>query len=323
MWPVGYILASSYSPFRVEKQLPRRDWRDAFEDLLALESGGDIISDESRKQETLTAANLGWERAKFCIERYSGLNIRDARTLEKAQTALDDVKSSRRRAPPSVLPWLDQKIKDIGESAARRIARAHSFKTYAELRRDWPASRRKDRGQWMASLITSGALRGWTSVLADSASGDVYYLKKQGTERKDRESVGFSEHELCDVFDHGAPLASSIPDPPTYWVANPTPARLPTDLQVLDEDSWGPPPPDRPALVRSKTPDRPYFKRQSTSAERITLSSGKTAMRVVMENRLTNGDVEKKVMVEEPCKVLQEVEKAKALIQDRRHGWIQ
>lgn len=32
MWPLGYILSSPYSPFYLEKQMPDREWRDAFED---------------------------------------------------------------------------------------------------------------------------------------------------------------------------------------------------------------------------------------------------------------------------------------------------
>ncbi|KAL9614511.1 MAG: hypothetical protein Q9167_001039 [Letrouitia subvulpina] len=39
-WPVGYILRSSYSPLALEEQFPEHKWRDAFEDLLAVESSG-------------------------------------------------------------------------------------------------------------------------------------------------------------------------------------------------------------------------------------------------------------------------------------------
>lgn len=40
MGPLGYILHSQYSPFRLETEYPSRNWRDAFEDLLALDLGG-------------------------------------------------------------------------------------------------------------------------------------------------------------------------------------------------------------------------------------------------------------------------------------------
>ena len=51
MWPVDYILNSAYYPLRVENQLPGCRWRDAFEDLLALESKSEMISWESRVRE--------------------------------------------------------------------------------------------------------------------------------------------------------------------------------------------------------------------------------------------------------------------------------
>lgn len=73
----------------------------------------------------------------------------------------------------------------------------------------------------------------------------------------------------------------------------------------------------------SKIPERPCFWSQTTTAERITLPDGRMVTKVVMKNYLTNGDVEEKVIVQEPGKVLQEVEKARALIQDRMFGFDQ
>ena len=58
MWPIGYLTASPYSPLSIEQQIPERNWRDAFEDLLALESGGEMIDPESRKKETVVADRL-------------------------------------------------------------------------------------------------------------------------------------------------------------------------------------------------------------------------------------------------------------------------
>ena len=92
------------------------------------------------------------------------------------------------------------------------------------------------------------------------------------------------------------------------------------DDQIIDGKVSPHPPPDGP-LIMSRIPERPYFFGQNTTAERITLPNGKTATRVVMKNYLTNGDVEEKVIVQEPGRVLQEVEKARALIQDRVYGF--
>lgn len=43
-WPVGFLIESPYSPLRVERELSNLNWWDAFEDLLALETGGEMIS---------------------------------------------------------------------------------------------------------------------------------------------------------------------------------------------------------------------------------------------------------------------------------------
>ena len=319
MWPIGYIVASSYSPFWIEKQLPGRDWRDAFEDLLALESGGEIISDESREREAVTAATLDGERATFLIEWRNKAIVRRAESFKKTHAALGIVMSSGRRAQPSVISWLEEHMERLRRSAQSHIASAHSVKEEHASRQDWSASKRKGRCQWMASLITSGALRDWKSTLKDSEAGHLYYLKKQGANSKDRDRCDISERDLDSHFDDGESLELSLPDPPMYMVPNLPPARLSTDPEILDEDSWPAPPPDRPVLWR-KSPRRPCFRSQETSAARITLPDGKTAMRVVMKNQLTNGDVEKKVIIDQPCKVLQEVEKAKALIEDRCLG---
>ena len=45
---MGYLTESPYSPFHLERELPNRNWRNAFEDLLTLESGGEMISDEKQ-----------------------------------------------------------------------------------------------------------------------------------------------------------------------------------------------------------------------------------------------------------------------------------
>ena len=48
MWSVDYILNSAYSPRRVEQQLPKSQYRNTFEDLLALEANGEMMTAENR-----------------------------------------------------------------------------------------------------------------------------------------------------------------------------------------------------------------------------------------------------------------------------------
>ena len=318
MWPVGYVIASPYSPFRIELEMPQRDWRDAFEDLISLESGHDIISHESRKQESAVAAKLRWERANFFIEKMNQLNTRDYSTLNQGQKNLDEMRASGNRAELSAISWLDQQLKMGKESVLRRVACARWYKAWEEDSREWSASRHKIRGQWIASLITSGALRGWFSVLGDSEVGDLIQLSKED-DPKNMSSIIISERELAEHFDKGKPLCRGTPSAPLYRVSRPPPAIPVKNTPTLHEDSGPEIPPDKPELW-SRVPERPYFWCQSMAAEQITLPIGKTVTKVVMRTWLTNGDVEEKVMVQEPGKVLQEVEKARAKIENRQLG---
>ena len=317
MWPVGYIIASPYSPFRVEQQLSKRNWRDAFEDLLALESGNNIISHESRKQETAVAAKFRWERANFLIKEMNKLNMRVTPNLQRGQRDLDEMRASGDPANLSAISWLDKTLKASKEVVLHRIALARWFKAWEEDRREWSASSHKDRGQWTASLVTSGALRGWFSILQDSEDGDLIKLGKEDDPENMR--ISFSEQELAEHFDEGKPLHSGGPSAPLYKVSRRPRAMPEKNPQILHEDSGPEIPPDEPQLW-SRVPERPCFWRQSMAAEQITLPIGETVTKVTMRNWLTNGDVEEKVMVQEPGKVLQEVEKARVMIENRRLG---
>ncbi len=317
MWPVGYIIGSPYSPFRVEQELPKRDWRDAFEDLLALESGSEMISHQSRKQEGIVAASLGWERASDCIQKLNKLNIRDAQRFTLARTALNKAKSPEDQADPSIISGLERMMNEIREMTQRRIAIAETFKLREESRGKFSTGRTKDRGQWITSLITSGALIGWTSLLKDSAHGNYIVLE---SEAEPQASVAFTERELGAHFEDDEPLDQESPGPPLYEVSNLPPAVQGDSQPFIVEHSspqsgaWLP-------LIMSRVPERPYFWAQKTTAERIALPDGTTATKVLMKNYLTNGDFEEKVMIQEPGKVLQEVEKARALIHDRMLGF--
>ena len=317
MWPVGYIIASPYSPFRVEMELSKRNWRDAFEDLLALESGGNIISDESRRQEAAVATEVRWERANYIIEKMNNLNMRDSPALNRAQKALDEMRVSGNRGDHSVISWLDKNLRLAREGVLHRVTLARRFKAWGEGRRDWSASGQKARGQWTASLITSGALRGWSSALEDSEDGELIRLGKE--EDPENLNVQVSERELVEHFVQGKPLHAGAPSAPLYRVSRRPSAMPEKNPQILHEDSRPEIPPDEPELW-SRVPERPCFWRQNMVAEQITLPIGKTVTKVVMRNWLTNGDFEEKVMIQEPAKVLQEVEKVRAIIQDRQLG---
>lgn len=325
MWPVGYLIESSYSPFHVEQELLKRDWRNAFEDLLALESGGEMISQESREEEKAVAASLRWERAAFCIGRLNQLNQRESAGMALAQRFRS---VAEQRGHHKHLSWIDGKLGEIRAVVGLRVALAQEFKASEEARREWSASRHKDRCQWMASLITSGALPGWRSKVEDSTDGVYYSLGRvDGATPEDNDTIRVTELELHELFDRGKPLEWSSPGPPLYHVASRNSPQMTGDgIEYYDDGTAlapsDEPPPDEPVLM-SETPDHPCFRAQLTSAERITLPNGKVATKVTVKNVLTNDEVEEKVMVQEPGNVLREVEKVRALIQDRIFGFDQ
>ena len=85
MWPIGYLVGSPYSPFHLELQIPERNWRDAFEDLLALENGGQMTSKESRRREAEVAARLHYEKAHYIISLSNEQLVRDAKYMSVLQ----------------------------------------------------------------------------------------------------------------------------------------------------------------------------------------------------------------------------------------------
>ena len=211
--------------------------------------------------------------------------------------------------------WVDEKFKHGREMAQTRVSLAQDFKAKEEARQDWAASRRKARGQWLLSLITSGAVPGWNSLLQDSADGVHLSLNNENVlPPGNRDGIGITETELEQLFEEGKPLVHGIPGPPLY--------RLPADNNDTSTFDLDTPPPEQPVLW-SYTPDRPYFLAQQIWAEHITLSNGKSGTKVILKNLFTDGEIEEKVIIQEPGKVLEEVEKARALIEDRIFGFDQ
>ena len=87
--------------------MPKKHWRDAFEDLLALETGGAMISLESRKKETEAAAELRLERGAQQITRINDFIKRDVSSFKLAQEAL---KVTKEKGETSAIAWLERKI---------------------------------------------------------------------------------------------------------------------------------------------------------------------------------------------------------------------
>ena len=81
MWPIGYLIGSPYSPLSIEQQIPERNWRDAFEDLLALESGGQMIDPESRERETIVSNRLWYARLTHSVSAFNQQLKRDEKCM--------------------------------------------------------------------------------------------------------------------------------------------------------------------------------------------------------------------------------------------------
>ena len=284
-----------------------------------------MISQESREQEKVVAANLNWERANCCIQKLNEYNIHDAQTIDTVQMILKKKKSAGHPVDPSLVSRLTKDMTGMREMARHRVRLAEAFRSKVEIQREWPASGHKDRGQWIASLITSGALRGWNSLLEDTEDGALMIFNKEVEGPEDSNSIRFSEYELFKHFEEGRPLNHGAPRAALYMVSR-SPSAVPVnEPQILDGNGSLPDfnPPDEPdeSVLWTHDPKPPRFSCQRTATERITLPNGKTATKVVMKNWLTNDEVEEKVMIDEPGKVLQEVERVRALIQDRLIGF--
>ena len=86
MGPIGYILNSPYSPLRLERQIPHRNWRDRFEDLLAIDAGRGMISEEDRKAEFAAIMESRYEIANESIKMLNGMvrdNLKAESTVQK------------------------------------------------------------------------------------------------------------------------------------------------------------------------------------------------------------------------------------------------
>ena len=300
MWPVDYILSSAYSPLRVENQLTDRCWRDAFEDLLALESGNEMISSKSRMQERKMAFRIHCGVTHFFVNLTSRQlrdralveeRVRERRNIFVLWGALDRVA----RIDNEVLPYLKnaedvmtQQTKTLLQNVEKASHRAPSLL--------------KDRGQWIASLVSSGVLPGWSSRL-DIASWhkEPHISMRKSTyprvqpDGKDR--IAFTEEELRLRFRNPESSESKTPD----------------DKSLSRTTSLG----------SGKVPDLPEIVprdliAQTTRSERISLPDGSTANKVILTNHSSNGKEEEIEIVDNAAEVLDKVERAIWLM--RRFG---
>lgn len=315
MWPVDYILNSIYSPLRLEQDVPNHQWRDAFEDLLALECNGEMVSPESRKKEAETAVKILYGKASHIIYRVN----QNLRQLARLQTELQE---SRERA---LLNGDMTRVSRIGNETLPlvrscmegEIRKSRVVKEAVEAQKDFPASRLKQRGQWIASLISSGALPGWTSHLESGPTpGQQRMLIRERTDPSngpdDQNRIVCTENALEQIFGQGkiSERADSSVEIDLFGLRSNEVLRI----TKSEGEGW--------SIYHSEVnPPRRHVTNQSTTSERVLLPDGSKVNKVVLTSHSVNGKKEKTVIIQDACKVLEEVEKARMLMQDEGTHW--
>lgn len=314
MWPVDYVLNSVYSPLRLEQQIPNHQWRDAFEDLVALESNGEMISLESRKQETETGFKILHGKASYFIYRMNR-NLRQLGRLQtqhqadREQAMLSGNMTIVSRVENETLPLIRSKMdKEVQNSKVVEKA--------VEVKKHFPASQLKQRGQWIASLISSGALPGWTSILENGPTPGQQYIWIRGP----MDPSGVPNGQQCVVFTENVLERQfgkvEVPKKKSFTVEMDIFGLLSDEILVSvtkRENGW-----DLTSGIRSNWQ---FFIAQTTTSERVQLPDGSAVNKVVLTNHTGDGKEERIEIIQDSGKILEEVEKARMLMQDEGNHW--
>lgn len=309
MWPLGYILGSPYSPLNLEQQIPHLNWRDRFEDLLALLESGKLISAVSRQNEAATASRIRNESAHKDI---SHVNQELQRNQDYVVLLQKLREVSVRMKDTDIVSMIDDVALPFQKkSSEMAIADAKAVISNLKGLQNKPASSYKKRVPWITSLISSGAMLGWESAIYDSSDGwhaDVYKADGSG------DGHIFSELDLAMVFKEGYRLEFRSPIFSTYeGEYNNYYPQIESLCPEGDAD------PDARHAYNTIDNIRPSVLSQLTTAHRRKSWNGSMETRVVLKNRFTDGTEEEKTM-NNASKVLEEVEKAHASVKERHNA---
>ncbi|KAL9131467.1 MAG: hypothetical protein Q9217_000615 [Psora testacea] len=305
MWPIGYLIASPYSPLQLESDVGGFNWRDRFEDLIALENGGEMISMESRRREAKVGHRLMFEGTRRLVDCLNADLRRNHRwlTIVNAwrQIARDDnMTQNIARADRDILPAINARNDEVLSHGKATIELAREIRD----RKTAAASNSKSPGLWMSSLITSGALKGWMSIMANSNDGPYYKLRKTTDDSDDGQC--FTDLELMQKFKGGIPISVGSPNWSTMDAPYP---RLPSMTGRADDGTFD-------GSLDLQTYKQLSIKRsilrQLASAEEVKYRNGTKATKVFLVNHYTDGSMERKEIIQDPVKVLQEVNEAQA-----------
>ena len=307
MWPVGYIIGSPFSPLRLEMEIPERNWRDRFEDLIALETGGQMISNESREKQGEVALRFFCQeshdavlQANEMLERYSKrVSIHERLGNFAARQGNFDIVSAC-ESQAHQLRKESQEWADAGQATISKLKKLEQADKPMQVRECMR------RGQWISSLFSSGALPGWRSRLYDSHLGSYWSFDKG-----DEDGISISDLELSLHFQQKIPLQFIKP----AWSTES--GRYPEVQKVTQFD------PDElsiPGYAEPKVaPLRHSLCSQTTSTERTKLPNGLLSTKVKIWNRFTDDREEEKHIIDDPGKVMEEVRKAILAMTTRTH----
>ena len=179
MWPLGFILGADYSPLRLELQHPETNWRDMFEDLLALECGKKMISAVSRQKEAATSYRLLNESVHEDINQVN-LTLQRNQDFNVLLHKLRDI--SIRTKDAAILSKIDEEALPFQKEVSERaIADGKNLIASLTGLQNKPASSYKTRLPWIVSLISSGAMLGWDSVVYDVRTSPAHYAFVQAS----------------------------------------------------------------------------------------------------------------------------------------------
>ena len=179
-----------------------------------------------------------------------------------------------------------------------------------------PASQYKGKGQWMISLISSGAITAWMAHRYDSSAGNQIHVEKQElNEDGEADGMTFTADDLKGKYDDGSLMQRALQVP--LWTTAlgqyPTLVAAPDPHadQTISEDSSGPEAhiPQHQISPTMLVPNA--FLAQHLRAERTILGNGQMSVKVFIMNMLANGQNENKEFRDDPGKVTEEVQRAR------------
>ena len=168
-----------------------------------------MIRPDSRKKEAEAAARFKVQSLHDSVSAVNKQLERDDKYMKLLQRMLKHAISRNDRNSISVIENIAMPSQRRGSEQMVADGKC-MIATLKEIKMDLPASSYKMRGQWITSLVSSGALQGWQAQLYDSADGFEVGLSKTSNPPEDPQGnpdgQQFTELELQQLCEEGKPL---------------------------------------------------------------------------------------------------------------------